>query len=153
VANRSVSQVRSAARSGPATRLIGRRPHVTAPVRRATHGHCPPLLPPLRAAAAVDHYPAPPDTRRGATSQRHTTDHHPGHRPRAPAEAEIHEQLIEELAASLAHLQRVEAGYWERDWRNTHRGLGVYPENHLWDAVHGYLDLLAAGRRFLDDAG
>jgi hypothetical protein len=69
----------------------------------------------------------------------------------APSEAEFREQLLEELAASLAHMQRVEAVYWERDWRNTHRGYGVYPENHLWDAVHGYLDLLTASRRFPND--
>ena len=50
--------------------------------------------------------------------------------------------------ATLTHLRRLEAGYWERDWRNTHRESAVYPENHLWDAVHGYLDLLTAGRRF-----
>ncbi|MFC5000687.1 hypothetical protein ACFPIJ_22965 [Dactylosporangium cerinum] len=43
---------------------------------------------------------------------------------------------------SLAHLRRVEAGYWERDWRFAHRDNGVYPENHLWEAVSGYLDLL-----------
>jgi hypothetical protein len=62
----------------------------------------------------------------------------------APTAAQRHEQLTAELAASLAHLRRVEAGYWERDWRSAHRGLGVYPENHMWDAVHGYLDLLGA---------
>jgi hypothetical protein len=67
--------------------------------------------------------------------------------------AEVREQLMEEMAASLAHLQRVEAGYWERNWRNTHRGSGVYPENHLWNAVHGYLDLLTASRCFRDGAG
>ena len=62
----------------------------------------------------------------------------------APTDTELHEQLSVELAASLAHLRRVEAGYWERDWRSAHRGLGIYPENHLWEAVHGYLDLLGA---------
>jgi hypothetical protein len=31
--------------------------------------------------------------------------------------------------------------------------MGTYPENHLWDAVHGYLDLLAASRRGPNDAG
>jgi hypothetical protein len=66
----------------------------------------------------------------------------------ASTEAEVREQLMEELAASLAHLQRVEAGYWERNWRTAHRRSGVYRENHLWDAVHGYLDLLTASRRF-----
>jgi hypothetical protein len=62
----------------------------------------------------------------------------------APTAAEWHEQRATELAASLAHLRRVEAGFWERDWRSAHRGSGVYPEGHLWDAVHGYLDLLGA---------
>ncbi|MFG2038911.1 hypothetical protein [Dactylosporangium sp. NPDC048998] len=62
----------------------------------------------------------------------------------APTDAELHEQLTAELAASLAHLRRVEGGFWDRDWRSAHRGLGIYPENHLWDAVHGYLDLLGA---------
>ncbi len=62
----------------------------------------------------------------------------------APTAAQQHEQLTHELAASLAHMRRVEAGFWERDWRSAHRGSAVYPENHLWDAVHGYLDLLGA---------
>ena len=30
--------------------------------------------------------------------------------------------------------------------RREHKGLGVYPEDHLWRATHGYLDLLAATR-------
>jgi hypothetical protein len=74
-------------------------------------------------------------------------------RLRAPTEAEAREQLGAELEAALAHLRRVEAGYWEREWRMEHRGLGVYPENHLWDAVHGYLDLLAASRQLRGDSG
>jgi hypothetical protein len=36
----------------------------------------------------------------------------------------------------------VDAAYWE--WRRDHKGLGIYPEDHLWCATHGYLDLLAA---------
>ncbi len=71
----------------------------------------------------------------------------------ASTEAEVREQLMEELAASRAHLQRVGAGYWERNWRTTHRGSGVYPDNHRGNAVHGYLDLLTASRRFPDHAG
>ena len=63
-----------------------------------------------------------------------------------PTAAEEAEQLQEELAASLAHLQRVDAAYWEREWRREHKGLGIYPEEHLWRASHGYLDLLAATR-------
>jgi hypothetical protein len=62
----------------------------------------------------------------------------------APTAEQLHEQLSAELAACLAHLRRVEAGFWEREWRSTNRGSGIYPENHLWDAVHGYLDLLDA---------
>ncbi len=49
-----------------------------------------------------------------------------------PTAAEEAEQLREELAASLAHLQRVDAAYWEREWRREHKGLGVYPEDHRW---------------------
>lgn len=64
----------------------------------------------------------------------------------APTAEQQQEQLSVELAASLAHLRRVEAGFWERDWRSAHKGSGIHPENHLWDAVHGYLDLLAASR-------
>jgi hypothetical protein len=63
-----------------------------------------------------------------------------------PTAAEEADQLQEELAASLAHLQRVDAAYWEREWRREHKGLGIYPEEHLWRASHGYLDLLAATR-------
>jgi hypothetical protein len=61
-----------------------------------------------------------------------------------PTPIDLREQLTAELAASRTHLRAVEAGYWERDWRSANRGLGVHPEHHLWDAVHGYLDLLDA---------
>jgi hypothetical protein len=70
-----------------------------------------------------------------------------------PTDAEARQQLAEELEASLAHLRRVEAGYWDRSWRNCHRGSGAYPENHLWDAVHGYLDLLEASGRLSGNTG
>jgi len=72
-----------------------------------------------------------------------------------PAPADLWEQLTAELAASRTHLRAVEASYWERDWRSANRGLGVHPEHHLWDAVHGYLDLLdatSAARPGHDDA-
>jgi hypothetical protein len=61
-----------------------------------------------------------------------------------PSAADEADQLATELAAGLAHLRRVEEAYWEQRWRSANRGLGIHPENHLWDAVHGYLDLLAA---------
>jgi hypothetical protein len=63
-----------------------------------------------------------------------------------PDDATAREQLAAELAASLAHLRRVEQRYWEPDWRREHRGSGLHPEDHLWRAVHGHLDLLAADR-------
>jgi hypothetical protein len=39
-------------------------------------------------------------------------------------------------------------GYWDREWRADHKGLGWYPEDHLWRAAHGYLDVMRglAGR-------
>jgi hypothetical protein len=62
------------------------------------------------------------------------------------------EQLAFELEASLGYLRQIRDGYWERDWRAEHRGSGIYPENHLWDAVHGYLDLRDAVRARRDAA-
>lgn len=62
----------------------------------------------------------------------------------APTDAELDRQLAMELDASLAHLRRVERGYWQHGWRSTHRGSSMDPEHSLWDAVHGYLDLLGA---------
>jgi hypothetical protein len=72
----------------------------------------------------------------------------------ATSQADPWEQLAAELAASRTHLRAVQASYWLRDWRTANRGLGVHPEHHLWDAVHGYLDLLeatGAARPHLDD--
>ncbi len=45
------------------------------------------------------------------------------------------------LRALLGHLRAVHGEYWDRDWRSEHRGLGCYPENDLWEAVQGYLEL------------
>ncbi|WP_157548499.1 DUF7711 family protein [Nonomuraea candida] len=50
----------------------------------------------------------------------------------------------EDLERALAHLRAVHGQYWDRRWRREHRGLGRYPEHHLWEAVQGYLDLLDA---------
>jgi hypothetical protein len=36
--------------------------------------------------------------------------------------------------------------YGDHDWRRGHRGYGRYPENELWEAVEGYLDLVDASR-------
>ncbi len=53
-------------------------------------------------------------------------------------------QLETELDACLTHLREVDDRYFDREWRADHKGLGFHPENHLWRAVHGYLDLRAA---------
>lgn len=50
------------------------------------------------------------------------------------------------LDVALARLREVHANYWERDWRRENRGNYRYPENVLWDAVEGYLNLLDAKR-------
>lgn len=64
-------------------------------------------------------------------------------RPPPPGAIRRRQQTEEDLAAALAHLRRVRDRYWQRKWRSEHHTAGMYPENHLWDAVHGYLDLLA----------
>lgn len=65
----------------------------------------------------------------------------------APFDAERREQTAMELAASLAHLREVRDRYWDSEWRRDHQGYGTYPENHLWNAVWGYLDLSDAARQ------
>ena len=67
-------------------------------------------------------------------------------RARAPRPDVLHRQLTEELAAALVQLARTRDGYWQRDWRSRHETVATFPEHHLWDAVHGYLDLLQAVR-------
>ena len=62
----------------------------------------------------------------------------------APRPAVLERQLGEELAAAAARLQQVRDRFWARGWRQAHHAAGSLPENHLWDAVNGYLDLLAA---------
>ena len=62
----------------------------------------------------------------------------------APSPQAEREELAEELATALSRLRAVHASYWDHDWRREHRGFGRYPEYHLWEAVHGYLDLYDA---------
>ena len=57
-----------------------------------------------------------------------------------------------DLGTALAHLREVRDKYWDHDWRREHRGYGRCPENELWDAVEGYLDLLDASRSSDPDA-
>jgi len=58
-----------------------------------------------------------------------------------PSPAARGDQLAGEVDVALGHLREVHAGYWDRDWRREHRGLGRYPENELWEAVNAYLEL------------
>ena len=67
-----------------------------------------------------------------------------------PADGRL--QLREDLGAALAHLREVRDKYWDHGWRREHRGYGRYPENELWDAVEGYLDLLDAASSSDQDA-
>ncbi|HEX7268081.1 MAG TPA: hypothetical protein VF256_11710 [Streptosporangiaceae bacterium] len=62
----------------------------------------------------------------------------------APSPHAEREELAEELATALSRLRAVHASCWDHDWRREHRGFGRYPEHHLWEAVHGYLDLYDA---------
>ncbi|GAA3619670.1 hypothetical protein GCM10022419_126670 [Nonomuraea rosea] len=67
--------------------------------------------------------------------------------------AETPAQVAGELQAALGHLRAVHRSYWDRKWRREHRGLGRYPEHHLWEAVQGYLDLLDAEDEQQNDKG
>ncbi|RZB14405.1 hypothetical protein StrepF001_37855 [Streptomyces sp. F001] len=63
----------------------------------------------------------------------------------APQPTEEDEQRRVETAASLLHLRRVRDRYWDDGpWRRAHRGSGRFPEDSLWGAVDGYLELLDA---------
>ena len=59
----------------------------------------------------------------------------------------------DELDRAESHLRAVRELYWDRDWRNEHRGFGRYPEHHLWEATDGYLELLDAVRRLTGSGG
>lgn len=61
-----------------------------------------------------------------------------------PGEARRHQQEIDDMDTALRHLRYLRDHYWQRAWRSDHHAAGMAPENHLWDAVHGYLDLLDA---------
>jgi hypothetical protein len=65
--------------------------------------------------------------------------------PRGTASlADLRRRVELELDRALAQLRTLDQKYWDRDWRGEHRGDGRYPENHLWEGVDGYLDLLGA---------
>ena len=59
-----------------------------------------------------------------------------------PPEEVTWESTPREVA--FGRMRSVHASYWDYAWRRKNRGGGRYPENELWDAVRGYLDLLDA---------
>jgi hypothetical protein len=65
-----------------------------------------------------------------------------------PSPQDLRDQRAGELRAALAHLRAVQSAYGDRDWRRDHRQLGRYPENELWEAVQGYLELRDAADTF-----
>jgi len=67
--------------------------------------------------------------------------------------ADEHLQLRDDLDAALRHLREVRDSYWQHEWRREHRGFGRYPENELWEAVEGYLDILDASRSASSSSG
>ncbi len=60
---------------------------------------------------------------------------------------ELVAELIVERDVGRRHLATVTASFHDRDWRREHRGSGIYPEDHLWWAAAGFLDLDDAVRR------
>jgi hypothetical protein len=57
------------------------------------------------------------------------------------SEEELVEQLLVEREVARRHVQTTVDRFYERDWRLEHRGHGVHPEDHLWWAIAGFLDL------------
>jgi hypothetical protein len=62
-----------------------------------------------------------------------------------------HRQLVAQLRAerevSRRHLARVIDRFYDRDWRRQHKHEGVFPQDHLWWAAAGFLELDDALRR------
>jgi hypothetical protein len=60
----------------------------------------------------------------------------------APRDAEnLAAQLRIERDVGRRHLEATTASFHDPQWRREHKGDGVYPEDHLWWATAGYLDL------------
>jgi hypothetical protein len=63
----------------------------------------------------------------------------------APPDAEaLRGQLLIDYEAARLHLRDVVDRYGEPGWRREHKGFGVYPEDHLWWAARGFLELETA---------
>ena len=62
-----------------------------------------------------------------------------------------HQQLVTQLRAerdvSRRQLAHVIDGFYDRDWRRQHQHEGVFPQDHLWWAAAGFLELDDARQR------
>lgn len=54
---------------------------------------------------------------------------------------ELARRLTVERDVSRAHLARVKAQFYDREWRRENNHDAIHPEDHLWWATAGYLDL------------
>jgi hypothetical protein len=63
------------------------------------------------------------------------------------SDEELLAELLIERDVGRRHLAFVTESFYDRDWRREHRGDGVHPEDHLWWATAGFLDLDDAIRR------
>lgn len=55
-----------------------------------------------------------------------------------PGVAEFEAQMRDELGVSRGYLDHVLGSFYEREWRQDHKGSGIYPGDHLWWAAAGY---------------
>ena len=63
----------------------------------------------------------------------------------APPDGEARRgQLLIDYEAARLHLREVVDRYEDPGWRREHKGFGVYPEDHLWWAAKGFLELETA---------
>lgn len=59
-----------------------------------------------------------------------------------PADVDGLQRQVEiERATARAHLAEVTALFGDREWRRDHRGDGSYPEDTLWAAAAGFIEL------------
>jgi hypothetical protein len=65
---------------------------------------------------------------------------------RPPSHEALREQLVIEHEAARAHLRDVLDRYDDREWQHGHSRFSLRPEDHLWSAARGFLDLDTAIR-------
>ena len=59
-----------------------------------------------------------------------------------PTDADsLREQVAVERATARTHLANVTNSFGDREWRRDHKGDGAYPEDTLWAAAAGFVEL------------